>query len=80
MARNVTTHLMFDGVAEEAMTLFVSLFGDSEIKKLERYGPVELGWRHRQASDFHPRRARLHLHGEPCEARIHLHAVDLPVR
>ncbi len=43
MARNVTTHLMFDGVAEEAMTLYVSLFGDSEIKQLERYGPSEMG-------------------------------------
>jgi len=27
MARKVTTHLMFDGVAEEAMNFYVSLFG-----------------------------------------------------
>ena len=39
MARNVRTHLMFDGNAEEAMTLYVSLFGDSEIRTIERYGP-----------------------------------------
>src|SRR5258708_6255720 len=43
MARMGTAHLMFDGVAEEAMTLYVSLFGDSEIKQLERYGPGEQG-------------------------------------
>ena len=43
MARKVTTHLMFTGSAEEAMTLYVSLFGDSEIKQIERYGPGEMG-------------------------------------
>ncbi len=43
MARDVTTHLMFDGVAEEAMNLYVSLFGDSEIRQIERYGPGEPG-------------------------------------
>src|SRR3954469_14522216 len=39
MARQVTTQLMFEGVAEEAMNLYVSLFADSEIKQVERYGP-----------------------------------------
>jgi predicted 3-demethylubiquinone-9 3-methyltransferase (glyoxalase superfamily) len=43
MALRVTTHLMFEGAAEEAMTLYVSLFGDSGIKQLERYGPGEMG-------------------------------------
>lgn len=43
MARNVTTHLMFEGVAEEAMTFYVSLFPRSEIKHIERYGPGEMG-------------------------------------
>jgi predicted 3-demethylubiquinone-9 3-methyltransferase (glyoxalase superfamily) len=43
MAREITTQLMFEGVAEEAMTLYVSLFGDSEIKQIERYGPGEPG-------------------------------------
>ena len=43
MARTVTTHLMFDGAAEEAMTLYASLFGDSEITRIERYGPGEQG-------------------------------------
>jgi predicted 3-demethylubiquinone-9 3-methyltransferase (glyoxalase superfamily) len=36
MARNVTTHLMFEGSAEEAMTFYVSLFGASEIQQIER--------------------------------------------
>ena len=43
MARTVATHLMFEGVAEEAMNFYVSLFGGSEIKEVERYGPGEQG-------------------------------------
>ena len=43
MAREVTTHLMFAGAAEEAMTLYVSLFADSAITQVERYGPGEMG-------------------------------------
>ena len=43
MARKVMTHLMFEGAAEEAMTLYMSLFGDSEITQIERYGPGEQG-------------------------------------
>jgi predicted 3-demethylubiquinone-9 3-methyltransferase (glyoxalase superfamily) len=43
MARTVSTHLMFEGVSEEAMTLYVSLFGDSGIARIERYGPGEMG-------------------------------------
>lgn len=39
MARQVTTQLMFEGVAEEAMNHYVSLFADSEVKQVERYGP-----------------------------------------
>ncbi len=43
MARSVSTHLMFEGVAEEAMKFYVSLFRRSEIVKVERYGPGEHG-------------------------------------
>jgi predicted 3-demethylubiquinone-9 3-methyltransferase (glyoxalase superfamily) len=43
MARKIVAHLMFEGVAEEAMNFYVSLFGGSEIKKVERYGPGEPG-------------------------------------
>jgi predicted 3-demethylubiquinone-9 3-methyltransferase (glyoxalase superfamily) len=43
MARKIVTHLMFAGAAEEAMTLYVSLFGDSGIARIERYGPGEMG-------------------------------------
>jgi uncharacterized protein (TIGR02246 family) len=42
-AQTVTTQLMFEGRAEEAMTLYVSLFKRSEVKRLERYGPGEPG-------------------------------------
>jgi predicted 3-demethylubiquinone-9 3-methyltransferase (glyoxalase superfamily) len=43
MAHSVTTFLMFEGSAEEAMKLYVSLFNDSEITSIERYGPGEAG-------------------------------------
>src|SRR5215471_7729240 len=43
MAREVTTHLMFAGAAEDAMTLYVSLFSDSAITQIERYEPGEMG-------------------------------------
>jgi predicted 3-demethylubiquinone-9 3-methyltransferase (glyoxalase superfamily) len=43
MARSITTQLMFEGVAEQAMTLYVALFRDSEITRIERYGPGEPG-------------------------------------
>ena len=39
MPRKVTTFLMFDGAAEEAMSFYVSLFGGSAIHHVERYGP-----------------------------------------
>lgn len=32
---------MFDGVAEEAMNFYISLFEGSEVRKVERYGPSE---------------------------------------
>ncbi len=43
MARTVATFLMFDGAAEQAMNLYVSLYSDSHINRLERYGPGEHG-------------------------------------
>ena len=43
MARKITTHLMFEGTAEEALKFYVSLFQDSEIVQIERYGPGEQG-------------------------------------
>src|SRR5947207_909146 len=43
MPRSVTTFLMFEGKAEEAMTLYVSLFKGSAVTRLERYGPGEPG-------------------------------------
>jgi predicted 3-demethylubiquinone-9 3-methyltransferase (glyoxalase superfamily) len=34
---------MFEGVAEKAMNLYVSLFSGSAIDRIERYGPGEQG-------------------------------------
>ena len=42
MPRTVVTQLMFEGKAEEAMTLYVSLFGGS-VTAVEKYGPGEHG-------------------------------------
>jgi len=41
--QKITTFLMFDGQAEEAMDLYVSLFDDAEILSITRYGPDEAG-------------------------------------
>jgi predicted 3-demethylubiquinone-9 3-methyltransferase (glyoxalase superfamily) len=40
---NVTPFLMFTGQAEEAMKLYTSLFEDSKIVSLKRYGAGEAG-------------------------------------
>jgi predicted 3-demethylubiquinone-9 3-methyltransferase (glyoxalase superfamily) len=39
----ITTFLMFDGKAEEAMNFYISLFPDSAIKSISRYGENEDG-------------------------------------
>jgi predicted 3-demethylubiquinone-9 3-methyltransferase (glyoxalase superfamily) len=38
MAASVTTFLMFEGKAEEAMTFYTSLFKDAEVLTVDRYG------------------------------------------
>jgi predicted 3-demethylubiquinone-9 3-methyltransferase (glyoxalase superfamily) len=43
MPRSVTTFLMFDGVAEEAMTFYASLFKGSKIRRVERWAAGEQG-------------------------------------
>jgi predicted 3-demethylubiquinone-9 3-methyltransferase (glyoxalase superfamily) len=43
VAKSITTHLMFEGVAEEAMNFYISLFTDSAITRIEHYGPNEGG-------------------------------------
>jgi predicted 3-demethylubiquinone-9 3-methyltransferase (glyoxalase superfamily) len=43
MPNSVTTFLMFEGNAEEAMGFYVSLFEHSEVLHVERYGSGELG-------------------------------------
>jgi predicted 3-demethylubiquinone-9 3-methyltransferase (glyoxalase superfamily) len=42
MPRSVATQLMFEGLAEEAMTLYVSLFKGT-VTSVEKYGPGEHG-------------------------------------
>ena len=39
----VSTFLMFDCKAEEAMKFYVSLFADGKIKRMNRYGPGQAG-------------------------------------
>jgi predicted 3-demethylubiquinone-9 3-methyltransferase (glyoxalase superfamily) len=43
MAKSVTPFLMFEGAAEEAVNLYVSLFRDSSIRMMERYRSGEGG-------------------------------------
>lgn len=39
MGQKITTFLMFEGKAEEAMTFYRSLFADAEVTSLTKYGP-----------------------------------------
>lgn len=41
--RKITTFLMFEGRAEEAITYYTSLFNDAEIMDITRYGTNEPG-------------------------------------
>jgi predicted 3-demethylubiquinone-9 3-methyltransferase (glyoxalase superfamily) len=41
--QKVTTFLMFEGVAEEAMTFYVSLFKDAEVVNVNRYSADAAG-------------------------------------
>jgi predicted 3-demethylubiquinone-9 3-methyltransferase (glyoxalase superfamily) len=41
--QKVTTFLMFDGKAEEAMNYYVSIFDRAEILSIQRYGPNAAG-------------------------------------
>ena len=43
MATSVRPFLMFEGKAEEAMNLYVSLIPNSEITSIKRYGPGQPG-------------------------------------
>ena len=38
MAQKITTFLMFEGKAEEAVTFYMSLFPDAQFVAIERYG------------------------------------------
>ena len=39
MAKTITPFLMFGGAAEQAMNLYISVFPNSKIESIERYGP-----------------------------------------
>ena len=41
MNPKITTFLMFEGQAEEAMTFYTTLFDDSEIVSIKKYGPED---------------------------------------
>jgi predicted 3-demethylubiquinone-9 3-methyltransferase (glyoxalase superfamily) len=43
VATTITPFLMFEGSAEQAMRFYITLFRNSEIKRIERYGPGEQG-------------------------------------
>jgi predicted 3-demethylubiquinone-9 3-methyltransferase (glyoxalase superfamily) len=43
MPNSISTFLMFEGVAEEAMNCYLSLFKHSELIRIDRYGPNEPG-------------------------------------
>lgn len=68
MARSVSTFLMFEGVAEQAIDLYVSLFAGSQITQIERYGPNQPG---KEGTVF---KAHFTIAGHP------LMAIDSPMK
>lgn len=56
--QKITTFLMFSGQAEEAMNLYTSLFDQSEILTIKRYGAGEAG------AEGSVLRATFSLHGQ----------------
>src|SRR5262245_43382313 len=68
MPRAVLTQLMFEGAAEEAMNLYVSLFKGSAVQRIERYGPGE------QGAEGSVKRAESTLGGH------HLSCIDSPIK
>lgn len=43
MAERISTFLMYGGTAEEALTLYESLFDDLDVISIDRYGPEVAG-------------------------------------
>ncbi|MGW4437947.1 VOC family protein [Streptomyces sp. NPDC004596] len=67
-SQKITTFLMFEGNAEEAMTFYTSLFDDAEIVSITRYGADGPG------ADGSVRHATFSLAGEQ------IMCIDSPVR
>lgn len=68
MEPTIKAFLMFEGKAEEAMNLYVSLFENSRIIDIERYGPGEGG------PEGSIMRANFELRGQPFMC------IDSPVK
>jgi predicted 3-demethylubiquinone-9 3-methyltransferase (glyoxalase superfamily) len=68
MAKTVSTHLMFTGQCEEAITWYVSLIPGSQLTSINRYGPGQPG----KEGSVHI--ATFHLKGTPFIA------IDSPVK
>jgi predicted 3-demethylubiquinone-9 3-methyltransferase (glyoxalase superfamily) len=68
MPRAVLTQLMFEGSAEEAMNLYVSLFKGSAVQRIERYAQGE------QGAEGSVKRAEFTLGGH------HLSCIDSPIQ
>ena len=58
VANDISPFLMFEGTADEAMQFYVSLFRNSEVRKVVRYGPNEPG------AEGSIKRADFHLAGQ----------------
>ncbi|MEW2486960.1 VOC family protein [Streptomyces sp. NPDC048411] len=67
-SQKITTFLMFEGNAEEAMTFYISLFDDAEVVSITRYGADGPG------KDGSVQHATFSLAGE------HFMCIDSPAR
>ncbi len=68
MADSVVPFLMFEGCAEKAMNFYISLFPNSAVNRIERYGPGEPG------AEGSVKRADFTVSGQP------IMCIDSPVK
>ena len=81
MARDVTTHLMFEGTAEEAMSFYVSLFSDSKVEQIKKYGAGEMKFEGSvKLAEFSLAGRKFLCIDSPVKRPLHLHPGDLHFR
>ncbi len=78
--QKVTPFLWFDNQAEEAMNFYVSLFKNSKILSVSRYGEGRAGVAGRNGHDRHLPARRTGVHGAQRRPALQVHRGHLALR